>query len=96
MRTIWHDIRYGVRMLVKNPGFTTIAITTLSLAIGVNSAVYSIFHVLKSIPYRFEDPDKLVFLWQQTERFERAHISASDFFDWRDRTRSFCVLGNKA
>jgi hypothetical protein len=93
MKTIWQDIRFGVRMLVKNPGFTMIAIITLTLAIGANSAVYSIFHVLKSIPYRFEDPEKLVFLWRQTERFERAHVSAQEFFDWRDQTRSFSDMG---
>jgi putative ABC transport system permease protein len=80
-------------MLVKNPGFTMIAIITLTLAIGANSAVYSIFHVLKSIPYRFEDPEKLVFLWRQTERLERAHVSAPDFFDWRDQARSFSDMG---
>lgn len=93
MKTIWQDIRFGVRMLVKNPSFTMIAIITLTLAIGANSAVYSIFHVLKSIPYRFEDPKKLVFLWRQTERFERAHVSAPEFFDWRDQTRSFSDMG---
>ncbi|MFC1633706.1 ABC transporter permease [Planctomycetota bacterium] len=93
MTALWHDIRYGVRMLVKNPGFTMIAIITLTLAIGANSAVYSIFHVLKSIPYRFEDPEKLVFLWRQTERFERTHVSAPDFFDWRDQARSFSDMG---
>jgi len=80
-------------MLAKNPGFTTIAIITLTLAIGANSTVYSIFHVLKSIPYRFEDPEKLVFFWRQTERFERAHVSASDFFDWRDQASSFSDMG---
>ncbi len=93
MTTIWQDMRYGFRMLVKNPGFTTIAIITLTLAIGANSAVYSIFHVLKSIPYRFEDPEKLVFLWRQTERFERAHVSAPEFYDWRDKARSFSDMG---
>jgi putative ABC transport system permease protein len=80
-------------MLVKNASFTMIAIITLTLAIGANSAVYSIFHALKSIPYRFEDPEKLVFLWRQTERFDRAHVSAPDFFDWRDQARSFSDMG---
>ncbi|MHC4567447.1 MAG: ABC transporter permease, partial [Planctomycetota bacterium] len=80
-------------MLVKNPGFTTIAIITLTLAIGANSAVYSVFYAIKSIPYRFGDPEKLVFLWRQTERSERAHVSAPDFFDWRDQARSFSDMG---
>jgi putative ABC transport system permease protein len=80
-------------MLAKNPGFTAIAIITLTLAIGANSAVYCVFHAINSIPYRFEDPEKLVFLWRQTERFERAHVSAPEFFDWRDRARSFSDMG---
>jgi putative ABC transport system permease protein len=80
-------------MLAKNPSFAAIAIITLTLAIGVNSAVYSIFHALKSIPYRLGDPERLVFLWQQTERFERAHVSAPDFFDWREQAQSFSDMG---
>ncbi len=88
-----NDLKYGIRMLVKNPGFTTIAIIILTLAIGANSAVYSIFHALKSIPYRFEDPEQLVFLWRQTERYKRATVSAPDFLDWRDRAQSFSDMG---
>ncbi|KPK44250.1 MAG: hypothetical protein AMJ65_03555 [Phycisphaerae bacterium SG8_4] len=93
MHTILQDIRYGLRMLTKNPGFTFIAIVTLTLAIGANSAVYSVFHALKSIPYRLENPEKLVLLWRQTERHERASVSAPDFFDWRDQARSFSDMG---
>lgn len=93
MSTFFNDIRYGLRMLVKNPGFTMIAIIILTLAIGANSAVFSIFQALRSIPYRLEDPEKLVLLWRQTERNERAHVSAPDFFDWQDQTRSFADMG---
>jgi len=93
MSTFFNDIRYGLRMLAKNPSFTAIAIITLTLAIGANSAVFSMFQAFKSIPYRFGDPEKLVLLWRQTERYERAHISAPDFFDWRDQARSFSDMG---
>ena len=88
-----NDIRYGLRMLAKNASFTAIAIIILTLAIGANSAVYSIFHVIKMIPYRLEDPEKLVLLWRQTERHERVHVSAPDFFDWRDQATSFSDMG---
>jgi putative ABC transport system permease protein len=93
MNAFFNDIKYGFRMLAKNPGFTAIAIITLTLAIGANSAVYSIFHAIKSVPYRIGDPEKLVFLWRQTERFERAHVSAPGFFDWRDQAKSFSDMG---
>jgi predicted permease len=88
-----NDIRYGLRMLGKNASFTAIAIIILTLTIGVNSAVYSMFHVLKAIPYRLENPEKLVFLWRQTERHERASVSAPDFIDWRDQAKSFSDMG---
>ncbi|MCP4712535.1 MAG: ABC transporter permease [Planctomycetes bacterium] len=89
MHSIFQDIRFGLRMLVKNPGFTFIAILTLTLAIGANTAVFSMFHALKMIPFRFEDPESLVYLWRQTEEYERASVSAPDFYDWRDQSRSF-------
>ena len=62
MSTFFNDIRYGLRMLAKHPSFTAIAIVTLSLAIGANSAVYSLFQVFKSIPHRLDDPERLVLL----------------------------------
>ena len=95
MTTLWQDIRYGLRMLTRRPGFTMIAIITLTLAIGTNSAVYSVFHALKSIPDRFEDPDTLVLLWRLTERSERTQVSAPDFFDWRDQAKCFSDMGQQ-
>ena len=89
MHSIFQDIRYGLRMLAKNPGFTFIAIMTLTLAIGANTAVFSMFHALKMIPFRFEDPESLVYLWRQTEEYDQAPVSAPDFYDWRDQSQSF-------
>src|SRR5215468_6572603 len=80
---LWQDLRYGARMLSKNPGFTLIAAITLALGIGANTAIFSVVNavLIRAFPYR--DADRLVIVWE-TRRGELNTISPANFFDWRE------------
>jgi hypothetical protein len=62
------DLLYGLRILKKNPGFTTIALMTLALGIGVNTALFSLFEAWQRLPNRLQEPDILAFLWYRQDR----------------------------
>jgi predicted permease len=89
LETLWTDIRYGLRMLRKAPGFTTIAILTLALGIGANTAIFSVVQgvVLAPLPYR--EPDRLVMVLESNQRFPEDAISYPNFLDWQRTARSF-------
>lgn len=84
------DLRYALRMLRKNPGFATIAILTLALGIGANSAIFSVVNTMLLRPLPFPESDRLVRLWE-TEPPERLKnlVNGYNFLDWRDYTHSF-------
>ena len=88
---LWRDLRYGARMLLKKPGFTLIAVITLALGIGANTAIFSVVNavLLRALPYA--EPERLVALWESnTERpMSRNSISYPNFFDWRAQSQSF-------
>jgi len=85
LETLWLDLRYGARMLLKNPGFTLIAVTTLALGIGANTAIFSVVNgvLLKSAPYH--EPDRIVLAWGDVPSRDehRTQVSATDVADWR-------------
>jgi putative ABC transport system permease protein len=98
MQTLWQDLRFGARALLKKPVFTLIVVLTLALGVGANTAIFSVFNgiVLKPLPYK--DQDRLVYAWKSEKRGMRyqvgdhsdfGSISPGAFHDWRERSRSF-------
>ncbi len=92
MQTFWQDIRYGLRMLVKNPGFTAIAIVTLALGIGANTALFTVVNGVLLNPLPYQEPERLVALYAKTKEFSQSSISYPNFLDWQRENRSFTAL----
>src|SRR5215831_4109573 len=97
MGTIWQDLRYGLRMLASKPGFTAVAVLTLGLGIGANTAIFSVVYgvILKPLPYK--QPDQLVRIYSEFPTFpggglRRFWISGPEFLDLRRDAQSWQTL----
>jgi putative ABC transport system permease protein len=91
MQTFWQDIRYGMRMLFKNPGFTLTAILTLALGIGANTAIFSIVNSVLLRPLPYNEPERLVAVYESDTRKPevKGAYSYPNFFDLRSQNSSF-------
>jgi putative ABC transport system permease protein len=92
MQTFWQDIRYGIRMLAKSPGFTAVVILTLALGIGANTALFSVVNGVLLNPLPYKQPEQLVALYARTPEFMRSSISYPNFLDWRRDNHSFSSI----
>ena len=91
METFWQDLRYGARMLVKNRGFALVAIVTLALGIGANTAIFSVVNAVLLRPLPFYSPERLLALGQTeaADRSNLAQFSFRNFADLREQTKAF-------
>ena len=92
LETFAQDIRYGLRQLRRNPGFTAVAILTLALGIGANTAIFSVVNGVLLNPLPFPAPDQLVALHASKPNFEQGSISYPNFMDWRKVNYSFSAM----
>ncbi|HSE19712.1 MAG TPA: ABC transporter permease [Pyrinomonadaceae bacterium] len=95
MKSIFTDIRYGLRSLLKRPGATAIALLTLALGIGVNTAIFSAVDSILLHPLPHKDPERLVSVWEQTPAFgiRQNEAAPANFFDLRNQNQVFEALG---
>lgn len=92
MSYLLNDLRYGLRVLARKPGFTAVVVLTLALGIGANTAMFSVVDkvLLNSLP--FSDPDRLISLHASKPNFERGSISYPNFLDWQKDNSSFIAM----
>jgi putative ABC transport system permease protein len=94
MQTLWQDLRYATRLLLKMPGFTFVAVLTLALGIGANTAIFSVVHAVLLRPLPFEHPEQLVRVTGDLRQMNLpdAGMSAPELFDLRDRSGLFTEI----
>jgi len=85
------DLRYALRVLLKNPAFTLVTVATLAIGIGANSAMFSVVNTVLLKPFSFRDPEQLVVLWERSlkEGLPRMVVSPPNFADWRTQNQVF-------
>src|ERR1700724_3542779 len=91
MNTLIKDLRYGFRMLAKNPGSTLVAVISLGLGIGANSAIFSVVNAVLLRPLHYKDPSRLVVIWETklSKGILQEYVSPPDYRDWVEQQRVF-------
>jgi putative ABC transport system permease protein len=88
MRNRWRDLIFGLRLLWKNPGFTSVAVLALALGIGANTAIFSVVYATLLAPLPYYQPDRIVMVWSKVQN-NRNGVSAGDFLDWQRQNTVF-------
>src|SRR6476661_6037844 len=91
LEQLFEDIRFGLRLLRKNPGFTAVALLTLALGIGANTYIFSVVDALLFRPIEFPDPGRIVALWERlpANGVDRNELSPANFLDWKTQNHVF-------
>lgn len=92
MHTFWQDVRYGLRMLGKNPAFTAIAVLTLALGIGANTAIFSVIDAVLLRPLPFKNPAQLVSLGVTENAPGNFPLTGDDYLDWQEQNHAFSSM----
>ena len=84
METFWRDVRFGARALVRSPGFAIVAIATLALGIGANSAIFRVLDIVVLNPLPWEDPERIVNVWEVRVLQESTRgVATAKYPEWR-------------
>ena len=92
LEQLLQDIRYGVRGLRRNPGFAAVVVLTLALAIGMNTAVFSLVNAILVRPLPYPEPDRLVWLGNYNRFFKAEMVGSPDYVDWKEQAASFAAM----
>src|SRR5437773_56135 len=93
MNTLWQDLRYGARMLLKSPSVSIVVILALALGIGANTAIFSVINSVLLRPLPYDQADRLLFLNERSRVMDEMSISYPNFTDWRNQNHVFEKIG---
>ncbi len=95
METLWQDVRGGLRILVRSPGFAAIAVLTLAVGVAANTTVFSLVNAFLWRPLPFHEPEQLVQIWETQTQLghDQLRVSVPNFLDWKEQSSVFSDLG---